>query len=195
MGLIRKIMIETRNRITDRPLRDEKIAEKLFEFLPESTERVFIYASYGSEVGTEKIIERLFREGKRVFCPKVVDRDIMFFEIRSYSELEQGYQGIPEPVVPSTETHLEEVMRLEVRPDPDGSDIIFVPGVTFDEEGNRMGYGAGMYDRYLLKYPMFKVALAYEAQMSYQPLDDQDEFDVPMDMLITEEKVRDWSLS
>jgi len=195
MGLLRKIMIETRNRVDRREEREKRIEEKLFDFLPDSVERVFIYASTGSEVSTKAVIERLLREGKHVCCPKVMERDIAFFEIGSVDDLRPGYQGIPEPVVPmEPEDDIADIERkFAAWPSEDGNDLIIVPGVTFDEEGNRMGYGAGMYDRYLMAHEMFKVALAFECQVYYQPFDEVDEFDVPMDMLITEEKVRDWS--
>ena len=195
MGILRKIMIENRNRIDRKEEREAVIEERLFELIGDSTDRVFIYASTGSEVGTKHIIERLLEQGRHVFCPKVLwNRDIAFFEIHSYGELKPGYYDIPEPVIEEEGVEMEDILRMkEVEPDPEGNDLVVVPGVTFDEQGNRMGYGAGMYDRYLMAHPMFKVALAFEAQVYYPGLDESDEFDVPMDMLITEEKVRNFT--
>ena len=181
MAILRVMMIETRNRTENRAEKNEKIREKVLSYLNKTEGTVFIYASFGSEVETLGVIETLLEAGRAVAVPKVfAGKNIAFFRIGSLDELSPGYFGIPEPDA--------EEGDAEAVPAP--GDVMIVPGVAFDEDGNRYGYGAGMYDRYLQVHPVRKVALAFEDQLT-EGLEIDDE-DVPMDVLITEEKVREW---
>jgi 5-formyltetrahydrofolate cyclo-ligase len=67
-------------------------------------------------------------------------------------------------------------------------DIVIVPVLAFDLEGNRVGYGKGFYDRYLkqCRKDCLKIGLSY-----FEPVDaieDRDEFDVPLDLCITPQR-------
>ena len=67
--------------------------------------------------------------------------------------------------------------------------IIFVPGVAFDPKGNRLGFGKGYYDRFLPRTEGIKIALAYDFQIVSAL--QQQQWDVPMDFIITETRVID----
>lgn len=190
MGLLRKLMIELRNRLEEKDERNRKINESFFEFLPEEVTKVFIYAGFGSEVPTNEIREELLRRGISVCCPKVIDGNIQFFQIREMSDFAPGYHNIPEPRIEEEGKDLETVISEKAVFPTDSSDCLMVmPGVAFDREGGRFGYGAGMYDRYLMAHPCRTLALAYEIQVREKPLELK-ETDVRMNALITEKEVR-----
>ena len=99
------------------------------------------FVSYGSEICTTEILENALRDGKRVYVPKVEGREMQFYRIGSLAELKEGYKGILEPEG-TTERYVFE-------PEGAAKCLLLMPGSVFDPFDNRMGYGAGFYDRYL----------------------------------------------
>ena len=193
MALIRKLMIESRNRIENREELDRKIMENALEFLKlerPKTQRLFTYVSAGSEANTRLLIEDAFQNGIRVFCPKVISEHHMeFFEITSLDDLLPGYYGIPEPVLPEDMTPDRWIQEKAAYPESEETDLAIIPGLLFDENGGRMGYGSGFYDRYFSVNTAYKLALAYEMQVQPNALRLTDH-DVRMDALITDKCVR-----
>lgn len=102
---------------------------------------ILAYASYGTEIPTYSFIKCTIEDSKSVFLPKVVDNKMIFFRIESVDELIIGYKGIPEPKGDS-----------EIYSSNDKA-MMLMPGVAFDKEGNRLGYGGGFYDRFLEDNP------------------------------------------
>lgn len=100
------------------------------------------YISFRSEVDTFPLLEQAFADGKAVFAPKVLGKEMAFYRIFSKDDLVAGYQGIPEP----TGGQL-----FEIRKDDRLSQhvLICLPGAAFDRLCHRIGYGGGFYDRYL----------------------------------------------
>ena len=118
--------------------------------LPEyiAAKRVFAYFSVGREVKTQGIISRALAAGKPVALPVCQDGGKMSFRLISdLSELCPGKFGIPEPAPDAPELT------------PQADDIMIVPALCCDEHGNRLGHGAGCYDRYLAKCNCFTVCL------------------------------------
>ncbi len=137
---------------------------------------IYCYVDYRNEVGTNSIIKKAWGLGKRVAVPKIEGEDMNFYYISDFSDLKEGYRGIlePERKVPANDTHA----------------LVIMPGVAFDKNRNRIGYGKGFYDKFMDKHPTFHtIALAFECQM----LDaiDADEFDYQPEVLITEERLYD----
>ena len=119
--------------------------------------RVLLYASYGSELPTDGIFDLCAGLGKRVYYPKVRGKEMQFYRIDSLSELKEGFHGIREPIGDSEEDTY----------DNGENDLMIMPGVAFDKEGNRLGYGGGYYDRFLAKWPALakkSVAIGYKMQ-------------------------------
>lgn len=104
---------------------------------------VLTYVSTPIEVDTRQLIEKCWAEGKRVAVPRCVDdtRRMYFYEITSWDQLESHTFGVLEPI-PSI---CSKVTRF-------GNAICIVPGLTFDKDGYRLGYGKGYYDRFLSTY-------------------------------------------
>ncbi len=123
------------------------------------------------------MVRRALADGKRVVLPKVKGKELELFEILDVErDIAPGAWGIPEP----RETRTARVEDI---------DLILVPGAAFDEQGNRIGYGAGFYDKLLPFYKGRTVALAFELQMvSAVPAASHD---VPIQKIITEKRVID----
>jgi len=141
---------------------------------------VMIFLSTRREVDTRQLALQAWADHKRVLAPRVSwdQRRMLPIEIQSLaSDLRDGYMGIREPV--------------EGLPVPTADiDLVVVPGLAFDEEGNRLGRGRGFYDRFL-SHPDFhgiSCALALEDQVVDSiPVGPTD---VRVDMLVTDVKVR-----
>lgn len=197
--MIRNETLNKRKGISEREEKDRTVRELFFEYLPETVERVFVFCSFGSEVDTHKIIDRLLEEKKEVYLPVVTGRTEMhFFRIFSRKELKVSAFGVPEPDVFRAVTGAQETGELrkeqiireqECFPKNADTDLVVVPGSVFDENGGRMGYGGGFYDRYLSVHPARTLALAYELQVVKEPLP-LEAHDIPMDKLITETGIR-----
>ncbi|HCL03709.1 MAG TPA: 5-formyltetrahydrofolate cyclo-ligase [Lachnoclostridium phytofermentans] len=140
---------------------------------------LFTYVSFGKEVNTHELIKSALLFGKRVYVPKVLDKKFMeFYQIEGLEELLPGTLGILEP-----EPKKLGQMQNERK------QIMIVPGLAFDLIGNRIGFGAGYYDRYFIEHPnpnLKKVAIAYDFQIEEELPADQ--FDIPMQRIVTEKR-------
>ena len=162
---------------------DRKILNKFYEnkYYREA-KSIFIYISYDSEINTRGIINKALKDNKKIYVPRTEfkTRFMDAVEITSLDNLIESKYGILEPSV--EEPHIE----------PNELDLIVVPGVAFDRNGGRMGYGAGFYDRYFNKISkdnikkIVKLALAYDFQILEEvPMNEQD---VPVSYIITEKE-------
>ncbi|HOO27177.1 MAG TPA: 5-formyltetrahydrofolate cyclo-ligase, partial [Lachnospiraceae bacterium] len=143
---------------------------------------LFLYASYQNEVMTGTLILEALREGKRIALPCAAVTNgvpqLDFYEITDISQLADGYRGIPEP-----DKKNKAVRMVETLPD-----LLLLPGVAFDRQRNRIGYGMGFYDHYFTRQKQVRaIAVAYECQVVSQiPVSG---FDYRPDKLITEERI------
>lgn len=145
-------------------------------------DKLFIYSDFHGEVGTLMIIEDALMRDKEVYLPKCLENfteaRMDFYRVRSTYELVSGYKGILEPM-----DNPENCFNYEN--DSDGNLLMFVPGVVFDNNHNRMGYGKGYYDNYLKnKDNIFKIGIAFSLQIVDQiPITEND---IKMDFVVTE---------
>ena len=66
-------------------------------------------------------------------------------------------------------------------------DLIIVPGVSFDEELNRLGFGKGYYDKYLASKNIFKIGICFDNQViKLLPVND---YDIKMDLVVTDKRL------
>ncbi|MCI5649066.1 MAG: 5-formyltetrahydrofolate cyclo-ligase [Fusicatenibacter sp.] len=160
---------------TEITAKSDLIFQKLIQ-LPEflKAEYFFAYMDFKKEVMTAKMIEKAFALGKKVAVPKVEGENMIFYEICDFSRLESGYFGIPEP---------EGCKECTAQ-----SGFLLVPGVAFDTQRHRIGYGKGFYDRYLAAHPeFFKAAVAFEFQLFDEV--PYEKTDILPDLLITENRL------
>ncbi len=140
----------------------------------QQAEQILAYMPVRGEVSLLPVMKSALRHGKRLYLPRVTGKEMEFYQTADLEDLEQGAFGIPEPAprIPLT--------------DPTG--LVLVPGVGFDPGGNRMGYGGGYYDRYLLQNPgFFTAGVCYERQL--QEKIPKEEWDVPLQAVITEKGI------
>ncbi|MCF6137912.1 5-formyltetrahydrofolate cyclo-ligase [Pseudalkalibacillus berkeleyi] len=156
-----------------------QIREQLFQTDDwKKSDTIGVTVSRGNEINTYPIIEKAWEEGKTVVVPKCHAKDFSmdFRKIDSFEQLEVVYFGLKEPVVEKTELIT-----------PDEIDLLIVPGLLFDEEGFRIGFGGGFYDRYLERYTGTTVSLLHPVQLNNDI--PRESFDKPVDYLILPKKV------
>ena len=122
------------------------------------------------------MVEKAWKDGKKVAVPKVYDDEMKFIYITDMSQIAEGYMGIPEPIADEP-----------VAEDPTA--LVLMPGLAFDPQGHRIGYGGGYYDKFLSNEPDHPtVALCYGFQMMEHL--ETEEFDIPVDLVIAEDICR-----
>ena len=165
-------------RAQKRAMTDEMITEKsrVLGALFADTEAyrkarsVYGYLPYNQEVRTVPMLERAIRDGKRVAVPKVFGDEMKFLWLDDLERVEKGYSGILEPID-----------NGPVADDPGA--LVLMPGLAFDREGHRIGYGGGFYDKFLAAEPEHPtVALCYDFQVLEQL--ETEAFDVPVDLVL-----------
>lgn len=150
------------------------------------SQRIACYLPSDGEIDSRLVMERMWRMGKRAFLPvvsRLAQDRLWFAEARASTKLYRNRFGIPEPRVRKTD-----LVRAE------SLDLILLPLVAFDERGNRLGRGAGFYDRSLaflrhrthLRKPRL-LGLAHDFQrVAELPAD---AWDIPLDGVVTDRAV------
>ena len=133
-----------------------------------------------NEVETNEIINLLFKKNKRVFVPKILGTNLIHIEINKNTRYSKNQLGIREPVNSS-------------KSNPDLLEVIFVPLLAFDKQGDRVGYGGGYYDKFLgdIKNNALKIGLSL-----FEPIDkilDIEDHDISLDYIITPKRVYNFS--
>lgn len=158
-----------------------EIARRLLGF-PEflAARAVMSYVDMRTEVRTGAILDAAWRMGKRLYVPWCAPGyDILPYCIEGREELEPGTFGVLEPAG-SVRAAPERLGRIE------DLDLIVVPGLAFDPQGRRIGYGKGYYDNFLRRATArtLVVALAYQCQLAERvPATGHD---IPVDLVLTE---------
>lgn len=134
-----------------------------------------LYCSIRSEVITSGIFDAAIQSGRRILYPRTVGTTLEFVAVKSLDTLAVSRFGICEPQTGDS-------FPLEA------IDLIVLPGVAFDEQGIRLGYGLGCYDRALAqaRRPTL-VGLAYDFQV-VESLP-REEHDIPVDFVVTERRM------
>jgi len=176
--ILRKQVLSARDRLSpkEKTTKSREIEERLFS-LPEfiSAHVIMFFASFRSEVETGRMIRRALHFGKRVVLPKVKGDELALYEINDFdNDVAPGAWGIPEP-----KTFMPAALA--------DIDLMVIPGTAFDMQGNRLGYGAGFYDKLLAAFGKPTVALAFEAQIVYEV--PADKHDVPVQKIVTEKRL------
>ena len=118
----------------------------------QQAESVALYYPFRSEVETLEILAMAISQGKKVFFPKVSGQALHYIKVTQPFSFQPGPWGLSEP--PENEeaplSHL---------------DLIIIPGVAFDHQGYRIGFGKGYYDRSLKEFHGCRVGLAYDFQI------------------------------
>lgn len=153
------------------------IARRVLTFCKEEKYRcIMCYLSFDSEVETNEIVENLLTFGKKVCVPKCLDNSqMMAVAITGWGDLKPAKFGMLEPINQMAVVEPQEI------------DLCIVPGLGFSEDGGRIGFGAGFYDRYLPKMTGEKVGLAFD-EMVFAAIP-QEVNDQRVEWIITDKRV------
>lgn len=151
-----------------------RLAERLYAHPAyRKAKSIYGYLPYNQEVRTTPMLERAQKDGKRVAVPKVYGDIMRFLWLDDLNAVAPGGWDIPEPIADGPEAD-------------DETALILMPGLAFDPEGRRCGYGGGFYDKWLAEHPGHPLlALCYGFQM-FERLD-TDPHDIPVDFVISED--------
>ena len=170
---LRRSIRERKRAMTEEEIvsRSEKLAELFYASEAyKNAKTIYGYLPYNQEVRTVPMLEQALRDGKRVAVPKCYGEEMKFIFMDDLSKVEKGYANIPEPIADEP-----------VADDPTA--LVLMPGLAFDPQGHRMGYGGGFYDKFLASEPEHPtVALCYDFQMM-EHLDTEDH-DIPVDLVL-----------
>jgi 5-formyltetrahydrofolate cyclo-ligase len=180
--VLREKLLKKRDRLgpEEKKIREAAIRRRFYASADfKNAKSILLYASFRSEVNTLPCIKHILELNKQVILPRVEKKTgtLRLFRIHSLDDLEPGYMGIPEPmVVKNREKRLRDI------------DMVIVPGAGFDISGNRLGYGAGYYDKLLsgAEKHIVTAAFAFEKQIARRVPGEA--HDVRMDKIITEKR-------
>lgn len=137
-----------------------------------NADRIYAYVNYNQEINMSFLFDNAWACGKKIYVPRVNGQEMIFCRINSMDDLEKGAYGIMEP-------------KMTCESDDCFSGVMIMPGLAFDRMHHRIGYGGGFYDRYLNEHPDFmKIALCYDFQV-FEEIETE-EFDIPVDLVISE---------
>lgn len=165
-------------RTRKRAMTEEEIvsrSEKLTELFLDSAayknaKTIYGYLPYNQEVRTVPMLEQAQKDGKRVAVPKCYGTEMKFIYLDDLTKVEKGYANIPEPIEDGPVAD-------------DKTALVLMPGLAFDPQGHRIGYGGGFYDKFLSAEPNHPtLALCYEFQML--PALETEEHDIPVDTVL-----------
>ncbi|MGH7495480.1 MAG: 5-formyltetrahydrofolate cyclo-ligase [bacterium] len=165
----------------EREYANQRILQQLIQHeIYQRAQVIHTYVSLRDEVDTHEFIRIALRAGRQVAVPKVQreTRMLAHYFIGDFAALAPGILGILEPCADAGAQQLVAKDKI---------DLVLVPGLAFDRQGHRLGYGAGHYDRFLAKINAPKIGLAFAAQIVESiPAAPHDR---PVDFVMTENEV------
>jgi len=157
------------------------ICSRLLEVL-DGTDPLMVYASKPLEVNTKILIRNLIARGKIVVVP-IIEKETKTLRLSYLKDpdvLQESTFHVPEPV-----GHELPAMASDVK-------AVIIPMLAFDKKGNRLGYGAGYYDRFLSTYPrLTRVGIAFACQETEEI--PADATDAGMDIIVTDTSIMRFS--
>ena len=136
----------------------------------QKAETIYGYLPYNQEVRTVAMLQQALDDGKKVAVPKCYGDEMRFIYLDDLSKVEAGYCNIPEPIADGP-----------IADDPTA--LVLMPGLAFDPQGHRMGYGGGFYDKFLAAEPNHPtLALCYDFQMLEHL--ETEAHDIPVDTVL-----------
>ncbi len=172
---LRKLYESLRHMIpaAERVKADQKITDCVMG-RPEwkNAETICLYMSTPDEVDTKLLLATALNAGKTVVFPRVEDDRLILHKVQSVGDFTRGSYQILEP------------KKSNPIVDPKSVDVYIVPGIVFDKDGFRLGYGKGYYDRLLAGISAPKIGLAYAVQTVAEVA--HTSYDVPVTTVVTE---------
>lgn len=175
----RKTLSQPEQLFLAKQISDHVLQHEIFN----NSQHIAAYLAFAGEVATENIIQTIWQQNKNCYLPVLNptnDHTLVFLPYTSNTPLQQNRFTIIEPVFDeNTIFPLEKI------------DLLLMPLVAFDKQGNRLGMGAGFYDRTLaslknLKQRPFLLGLAYSFQEVNQL--EPESWDIALDAIVTEKQ-------
>lgn len=154
----KKLRIQQKERLVEfvgvpRQTEENNLRRQLFHSSQwQQAQVIAVVLSTAFELDTQPIIQKAWDEHKMVVVPKIMDHQMQFIAINADSMYTRAAFDIKEP----TSNHTFNVAAI---------DLVIVPGLAYTISGQRLGFGAGYYDRFLAQYTSNSVALALSVQM------------------------------
>jgi len=137
-----------------------------------NSQNIACYFPIGSEVDTYAIMLDILKQNKCLLLPKVVNDNLVFYNIPNLEKLEKGHFGIMEP-----KDSCKKADRI---------DCVLIPTVGVSKLGIRLGYGKGYYDKFLSSTDAIKISLTYSKQIVKTI--PSDSHDIKMNWVVTEDE-------
>lgn len=169
-GNIRKLHLEKRAILADKTNYDKAVEEGVITFAKDFNV-VAIFNSFGDEINTKGMIQRLLDMDKIVACPIIKNRVMRFVQVENLDDFKEGYFGIHEPTGKNV---IEK----------DDFDLVIVPLLAFNDKLFRIGYGGGYYDKFLKNIEAFKLGVAHS--WMHTDVSFEDVYDISLDNIMTE---------
>lgn len=152
---------------------EEQLYKKLFATSEwQTAQTIGVTTSFPFELNTQPIIEHAWQKNKNIAIPRVDGKGIMnFYQHTAKSELKSSAFGIKEP----TKTAMLVL--------PNAIELLIIPGIVFHQNGQRIGYGGGFFDRYLHDFTGNTLSLPFDFQINNNW--EMETFDLPVKKLIT----------
>ena len=144
----------------------------------EQSKIIGITISKQVEWDTKTIIKTAWKQGKSVCIPKSYPNkhEMIFYKINSFAQVEKQHHNLLEPIPSKT----EKIKKSQI-------DLLIVPGLLFDKNGFRIGFGGGYYDRFLVDFPNDTLSLLSRSQLVNEI--PSEIFDIPVNYLVVEDKI------
>ena len=168
-----------RKSVENKAEKDSLVAQNLLSLDEiKKADTVLCYISLDDEICTDEIVRVLLDSGKSVCAPYCVDNNgnMDFYYITDFDDLRIQSFGVREPVIEKC----KKVTSFD-------NTIIILPGLCFDSNGNRLGYGKGYYDRFLQIHSLISVGLCYNSLIVKKVPTDM--YDKKADIIVTENDV------
>ncbi|HHT96611.1 MAG TPA: 5-formyltetrahydrofolate cyclo-ligase [Clostridiales bacterium] len=162
-NFLRTYIRKLRDNIEDenRNIFNERIYKTLISNeLYKNSKAIYAYMSFDSEVDTVKLSEHILNNNKELYLPRINGKDMDFYKVNDLSSLVKSKFGLLEP--DDDDNNIDKYIYSKK-----DKKLMIIPGIAFDLNGNRIGYGGGYYDKFLNKYndSFIKVAIAYDIQL------------------------------
>ena len=161
-----------RKNILDRDIKNKKILDKIINLRAVKEASVILtYVSTDDEVDTIELIKYLLKDNRLVAVPRVDESSMNFYFIKSLDDLTKGYMNIYEPIGADMVKSFSKAISI-------------TPGICYSNDGYRIGYGKGFYDRFYSKNRVYSIGLCYSECLTSEKFNDL--YDVAVDEIITD---------
>ena len=170
---LRKELIKIRKNILDKEEKSTIIVNKIKKLKDYNNSKVIaLYKPLSNEVNINDLINYSLECGKIVLLPRVVRENIVFIKVDNYTEYDKSNFGVIEPIYKKDNIYNGNI------------DLVIVPGLGFDKDYKRIGYGKGYYDKFLKNKDTIKIGVCFHEQFLDNVIVNKN--DVLMNLVITD---------